>query len=694
MELHPDAPAINDVPTPAVADDGYAMALDAPSPTAAVSGLSPSPEGQSPSQAGEAPGPKAPAPQKAINLKRKKRQRAKAAHLIPAWVVSLLVHVMVLGSLAAFTLTSTPRKIIANINSALVDSSGSPEELPIYADPALSGRSQEAVGVEQAPQGGGGGASGGAFGGVGTGPPSATPVVSGVGGGVSEETSLPGIRIAANVSGLSLMPSRASLDLGGGGGIAGDVTYPVKGTEDALDQIAREILRHLTRHKLTVVWLFDESGSMKDDQRTIRAKFDRVASELKLNLSDNKKAAGALSHAIVGFGEGLHFMLDKPTLDIDQIGAAIERLPVDETGTENTMSALANVANKFSGLIRKDRKLMIVLVTDESGDDGGYLQEAHDAVVGRGVPLYVIGRQSLFGYDRMHLKYVDSVTGDTYWPAIRRGPETADVELLQWDGLHERREEQPSGFAPYELARLAKASGGIYFLLPTEEGQRARQREKAYSIVELKEYLPDYSSRASYVAEREKSPFRTVLRRVIDRTKNYAYRTHFPIEPAAMIEAANEAANVATLRLNDLIEVQKDLEALKPLRDREPLKRWQAHFDLILAQIVTYQIKSYEYRACLAEMIQSPPRPTRMPGLGEVVEWDLGHSKDRKSPKDQTEKKYIEAESLLQNVIARHPRSPWADLAQDELNRGFGVARGEWRHNQKYNDRAKFVPKF
>ncbi len=60
----------------------------------------------------------------------------------------------------------------------------------------------------------------------------------------------------------------------------------------ALDQLAREILRHLKDHKLTVVWLFDESTSMQDDQKTIVEKFDRVSSELKLNVDPSKKAAG------------------------------------------------------------------------------------------------------------------------------------------------------------------------------------------------------------------------------------------------------------------------------------------------------------------------------------------------------------------------------------------------------------------
>ena len=131
-----------------------------------------------------------------------------------------------------------------------------------------------------------------------------------------------------------------------------------------------------------------------------------------------------------------------------------------------------------------------MLVTDESGDDGAYVEEARQALKKYKVPLYVIGRQSLFGYPFAHHRYVDPVTKDVYRPLIRRGPETADLELFQWDGLHDRWDEQPSGFAPYELARLAKDSGGIYFLLPSEEFMRVRQREQAYSITRSRNTCP------------------------------------------------------------------------------------------------------------------------------------------------------------------------------------------------------------
>src|SRR5262249_50692312 len=160
-----------------------------------------------------------------------------------------------------------------------------------------------------------------------------------------------------------------------------------------------------------------------------------------------------------------------------------------------------------------------------------------------------IGRQSLFGYERAHLRYVDPVTKDVYWPAIRRGPETADIELLQWDGLHNRWDEQASGFAPYELARLAKDSGGIYFLLPSEENMRVHRQERAYTMATLKEYVPEYDGRLEYVDRRNRSEFRRTLYEIIQATREFPFRYRFPIEPAELVPLANEAGMASAERL-------------------------------------------------------------------------------------------------------------------------------------------------
>jgi hypothetical protein len=697
MELHvqPPASSADELYDPtngaAPAPHTPAHPVDVPSAAAAADG----PQEKEEAEPGT---PETAAAAKSTRAKKRRRRRALKVDA-PAWAVSVGVHIAVLMFLGLATFSGEVKKVVANINSALVTNpTGAEEMVHIYADPSNTPR-DSAVGSEGSAtgseQGGGGATSSGIGGGV----PSSTPRVAGVGRGVGEKTSLPGVKVVANVSGLGLLPatSKLGVDLGGGGMIGGDVTYETGDVGEALDQLAREILRHLGQHKLTVVWLFDESESMKDDQKAIHEKFDKVATALKVNadsVSKKKAAEVPLTHAIVGFGNDLHFELEKPTPNVDLIGQAIEHLKIDDTGIENTMHALTEVINHYSSRIAKDRRVLIVLVTDESGDDGSYVEEAHQAAVEHKVPIYVIGRQSLFGYDRARLRYVDPVTKDVYWPTIRRGPETADMECLQWDGLHNRWDEQASGFAPYELARLAKDSGGIYFLLPSEENMRVRRQEKAYSIATLKEYVPDYDSRLEYVERRNRSEFRRTLYDVIQVTKDFPFRHHFPVMPAELIPVANEWGMNATERLKVLLAIQNRLEGLQKLRDREPSKRWQAHYDLMLAQIVTYQVKAYEYRACLAEMVKTLPKPKKMPSPDLMVEWDLHHSPTPKAPKEETAKKYAEAQKLLRLVIERHPNTPWAHLAQDELERGLSVGRTEWNHSPKYYERHKLVPKY
>ena len=656
----------------------------------------------------EAPAPKPPSRPKAAEAGprlRRKRRAARKRFDAPAWVVSAVIHVGILGGLALIATTSG--EIVRRINpidSSLVKNAGGAEELThIYADPTEI-RSDQAVGDTNATLVGAGFAtSNGAA-------PSSTPVVGRTGQAVNERTSLPTMPSISIPSALASTSVRLNRDLGGGGLVGGDVTFEAGEVGVALDQIAREILRHLTQHKVTVVWLFDESESMKDDQKEIRSKFDRVVNELKINTPDEAAAAAQaqskskkarsnappLNHAIVGFGEDVHYNQEKPTADIDQIGRAIDKLPIDSTGKENTMSAVGKVISHYGNLISDERKLLIVLVTDESGDDGDYVEEARQLAVSRDVPIYIIGRQALFGTDHLTIEYHDPVTKDVFWVGIRRGPETADVEALQYDGIHRRWDELPSGFAPYELARLAKDTGGIYFLLPSEEGLRLKKREKAYSINTLKEYVPDYESRAQYLDRRAKSEFRRTLYDIIQETRTYPFRHRFPVYPEQLIPAIEQALPLATIRLNNLIDIEKRLHQLEKLRNREPEKRWQAAYDLMLAQVVAYQIKAYEYRANLVEMAKTLPVPKQMPNPELFVEWSLDHSHERKADKENTEKRYAEALRLFNLVMERHPNTPWGDLAQDEIRRGFSVKRNEWhhKHSTRYEERAKMVPKF
>jgi hypothetical protein len=207
--------------------------------------------------------------------------------------------------------------------------------------------------------------------------------------------------------------------------------------------------------------------------------------------------------------------------------------------------------------------------------------------------------------------------------------------------------------------------------------------------------VPDYSTRADYIAKRDHSELRRTLHEIITTIKNTSYRDGFSINPEEMVPSATEAIAIASARLTILLAMQKKLESIKLARDRETEKRWQAHYDLMLAQIVAYQIKAYEYRYQLEQLIKTRPRPKATPTPTLSVWWAIGHSKTPAAPKEFTAKKYTEAERLFKDVIARYPKTPWADLAQDELNRGFSIARGEAHATpHKSSGREKFVPKY
>ena len=640
------------------------------------------------------------------------RKAIRARWEIPAWGASFLVHVGILGSLAVAGMAAPAVRdqLVRSIDSAPIDTkiSGKQAEelLHFDTDPSDVPRDQAVSAIETTVVGSGSGTGTGSGGGsAGTGGSGLSTVGAATGKG---KAGIAGLKPIAGISGLSLMPSAPTRDLGGGGMVAGDVTYETKDIGDALSQLAREILRHLSQHKLIVVWLFDESYSMRDDQRAVKDKFDRVVADLKVGGStddrDRKKSKKnslpPLTHVVVGFGETIHFELEKPTADIASVGVAIDRLHVDETGIENTMQAIEVVINRYNKFIDSDRKLLIVLATDESGDDGSHVEEARQLAVSRNVPIYVLGRQSMFGYPFARMRYVDPITKDVYWPQIRRGPETADLESLQWDGYHERWDETPAGFAPYELARLAKETGGIYFLIPSVETQRNKQTERAYSMSTLKEYVPDYENRLNYLERRDNSELRRTLYEIVSQTKkneNFSLRQDFPIDPNQMAQPLAEWIEKSTAQLNSLFLVEKRLRQLAKARAHETEKRWQAHYDLIMAQILVREIKIYEYRACLLEMAKNPPKPSELPRDDLVVYWRMDHSKDRVAPKSETEKKYVEAEHLLKDVIAHHPDSPWADLAQEEMNRGFGTKRHEIKHkpnSPQYAEREKLVPHY
>jgi hypothetical protein len=523
---------------------------------------------------------------------------------------------------------------------------------------------------------------------------------------------------------LSVLPGRAGTLAEDFGAIVGkgEPAAPAANYEQALSRIAQELIRLMREEPVLVVWLFDESGSMRDDQAAIRANINRVYQEIGLQVSGGRSDKGKtkgkappdpLVSAVVGFGEHIHPVLAKPTGDLRAVRRAINELAVDESGRENTATALRACLDEYRGKAkRQKRRLVFVIVTDESGDDWEHLEELINRVRDNRSPVYVLGREAIFGYPWAQMRWVDPVFGLTHWLPISRGPETALPECLQWDGLHGRNDAFSSGAAPYELARLTSESGGIYFVLPDDEqtlsGAGANEKRRL-EFLHLLQYQPELGTRREYEENRTASRLRSTVWSVI-RTLNphldpelNLREWNYPVEPAAFQKVARAEFQKAVRAMVLLNQAVKLLDDVRPSRAQEASQRWRANYDLLCAQCLAYRVRLFQFLLALDQHAKVAPFPTKptnncwnvvrrsqmLPPDDEQV---LQTNVDLKELNGQEKR----ARELFQLVLTEHPGTPWARRAEYELSIGFGMIFAEGFSDPRYAEVGKSIklPKF
>lgn len=513
---------------------------------------------------------------------------------------------------------------------------------------------------------------------------------------------------------------------GAGGGIKGEGTQMVGGYGAALGLVTTELIRLLRSEQVMCVWLFDESESMKDDQKEIRENFHKVYEELGLVTKSDKefskkKNQEILLTSVIGFGDKYHPITPKPTADVKEIKDSIDKIDIDQSGLENTCAAIMKAIDDHRVLAQKQkRKLVLIVVTDESGDDGDKVELALDAAKKAHAPIYIMGREAIFGYKYARVRWMDPKYKLWHWLPILRGPETPFRECLQWDGLHARWDAFSSGFGPYEQVRLAKETGGIFFVLPGEEqdltGVGANEKRK-FDALDMKEYEPQINSRREYAQQVTQSKFRATISECIeimdpekDKELNISEH-HYPTEINKFKSQASREVVRAARSMEGLNRVIPLLEKIKPLRAKEDSERWRAHYDLILAQCYAYRVRLFQFLLAMDDHVRKDPKVSK-PNYNE---WNVRRTPKMLEPdEDQfkalkaafklksTRAEYLEelkdqeknARELFEFVMIEHPRTPWARRAQFEISMGFGIdfVDGFWSPN--YNNLDIKVPKF
>jgi hypothetical protein len=497
--------------------------------------------------------------------------------------------------------------------------------------------------------------------------------------------------------------------------VTGEVGALVEGYGAALDRLTQELLRLMRTDKILAVWMFDESESMKDDQEELKGRLHRVYEELKLVEADaaklNRRNSTRASNddvlltAVTSFGASFHVHTPKPTSDSRQIMQAIDRIPIDRTGKENMCLAIQAAMKKY-GKMARGRKVALIVVSDESGDDGDpYIAPAADqienalaALKSHRSPIYILGRESVFGNFYAYVRWRHPQTGHIHKLPIRRGPEAPSAEQLLYDGFRRRFDSHMSGFGPYEQVRLARDSGGIFFQLPHEEENLNDFKQKKFASLRLREYLPNLDSRRVYFGDVSKSKFRIAIRTAIallnplnpqNKGLEIPEIEHFVVDPVQSTSRVLARLQQISRVLQVMATAHQNLAAVRSFRDAEPSLRWRANYDLMSAQLMAYRVRLFEYGIALGQFGKNMPRliPPKNPPHNR---WEIRHGSDKLLMPDAQQEKALgvsaeqlrsyhrEALQQLASVRETHQGTPWAMRAQWEEGRRFGATFRSW----------------
>jgi hypothetical protein len=454
--------------------------------------------------------------------------------------------------------------------------------------------------------------------------------------------------------------------------IKGNGAEHVGSAEGAIDRIADEIMRRLEAGRTLVVWAFDASGSLQAERERLAKHIDTVYSHIKQLDKDGLTSDGGLLTEVVAFGQDRKAMTPNPTDDLETIGSAIRSVALDASGIETTFQTVAMIVDKwghYKDAKGNSYKTIVIVVTDEVGDDPQYLETAIQAAQKAKVPVYVLGSQAIFARTDGFMDYTDPKTGHVFRGLrVTQGPESVQPEQIRLPFWYEGNQYDilDSGFGPYALSRLAGATEGIFFVT------RMGQRRMGFDPQAMQEYKPDWYSKESY----DKAVASHPIRRAVIEAALITQQNNLPGMPNLVFPPMDAPEFKEAMERNQAIAARTAYTvdaALEPInaafkqRDRETSRRWQAHYDLIRGRLLAVKVRCYEFNWACASMKKDALKFTKPDSNAWRLVPDTEIHFNAKAATVATQ-----ATDLLKKVVAEHPNTPWMLLAQRELKDPLG----------------------
>lgn len=474
----------------------------------------------------------------------------------------------------------------------------------------------------------------------------------------------------------------------------------------AIDRITNEILLSLEQRQTLVVWLFDESGSLQPQRESIAKRFDRIYEELGVieaagNPAFERDEDKPLLTSIASFEAQTTLHTQQPTGDLSEIQAAMKAIDKkaamiyqdqnSATGRENVFGAVAQLAAEFRKYRRKSpqRNVMIVVFTDEAGNDFENLDAAVELCKRNAMPVYVIGVPAPFGRREALVKYVDPDPEFDQTPRfvpVDQGPESLMPERvkLRFLGRNDQDDRLESGFGPFALSRLTYETGGIYFSVHPnrQDGYVGRNQTSAmtthisrfFDPLVMRNYRPDYVPESEYRNRLAANTAKAALVQAASESWTDSMediRLRFPkVDEASLARDLSQAQRVAAKLEPKLIRLAGILRRGEAGRDNLTEPRWQAGFDLAMGRTLAAKVRTEGYNSMLALAKQGMKFENEKNDT-----WVLTPS-DQVTTGSVLSKEADLARMYLERIVVNHGETPWSYLAAKELKSPFGW---EWR---------------
>jgi hypothetical protein len=370
--------------------------------------------------------------------------------------------------------------------------------------------------------------------------------------------------------------------------------------------------------------------------------------------------------------------------------------------------------------------LMVVVFTDESGDDLELLEQTIELCRFYKASVSVIGPTAVLGTEEGFHRWWFPPLGKHLWLPIDRGPDAAIPERISipywWstealdnrfnlpneimqlpDDEHRRQvweaklpawakgaEVQPgdyftgsysgrelinlnSGFPPYSLMRLARETNGSYTMYDGLENRGP------FRMAVMKPYIPDYRTAGEQLMEINGKPLREAILGAAMLTQ-YERKREMPwysfgdcsIRPQGFYAyCQGQFARCDRIAEENAKIVETAIEMFGPNGleseyEKETSARWRAWYDLNYGRLLMQSVRYAEYRVIIRMLLDQRGFPE---GRNHIL---LGPMEEiRTGPVSVA--RAAEGKRLLERCLAKNPGTPWAFLAARELEHPVGI---------------------